>query len=144
MYKILLNTQTHNEQRWNRNIKPCISSLLKLPIVYTAMFRHLHLLFHAASKMWQDCIQEKKKSTACWTDPLDPAITRFWTATGAPRVPLLIPALYTRDQPLANRDIYTLVKVGRCYPAVVESKRMPGIIRPCAKPALAASRTRSF
>lgn len=83
----------------------------------------------------------RKREQRAETGPLDPVITRFWTATRAPGVPLLIPATYTRDQPLANRDIYTLVKVGRCYPAVVESRRMPGIIRPRAKPALAASRT---
>lgn len=53
------------------------------------------------------------------------------------------PGPHTRDQPFSNRDIYTLVKVGRCYPVDAESRCMSGIIRPHAKAALAASRTPS-
>lgn len=57
---------------------------------------------------------EGEKKAACWTGPLDPVITRFGTETRALAFPSLIQAELTRDQPLANRDIYTLVKVGRC------------------------------
>lgn len=128
----------HDDSSSSSNNRPAVGSDLLSPFPFFFFSCHPCNVKILCTRVEEE--RARRAEHAHWTQRLPGSEQQ----PGAPGVPPLIPAPYTRDQPLANRDIYTLVKVGRCYPAVVESRRMPGIIRLRAKPALAASLARLF
>lgn len=77
---------------------------------FTAQFSCIHLLFLAQHNVKR--LPSIKSSMP--NRPTGPSDYKVLNRNQSHPVPSLIQDQHTRDQSLANRDIYTLLKVGRC------------------------------